>query len=138
MIEKLILQHSYQMNKYCAHAGCREIIVAGKYCSEHNRRPIKRSYLSKNQKFYRSIGWQDLIAYVRQRDENTCQSCGRLVFGRNAQVDHIEPIWLSPEKRLDPNNCRMLCAKCHPQLEYQPQNSKERLIQLSFNPGEYF
>jgi hypothetical protein len=46
--------------------------------------------------------------------EPYCRHCrARGVQRRAAMVDHIEPLRLSPERRLDPSNLQSLCLSCH-------------------------
>jgi 5-methylcytosine-specific restriction protein A len=46
--------------------------------------------------------------------EPNCRDCARRGIDRLAQmVDHIEPIRVAPERRLDPTNCQPLCWSCH-------------------------
>ncbi|MFR3686560.1 MAG: HNH endonuclease [Enterococcus sp.] len=127
------------MAKYCAHGGCRRLIDKGAYCVDHQRRKSKQKrYYSKNKRFYKSQSWIDLAAAVRERDRFRCTICGKPCFGKNAQVDHILPIWLKPELRLDEQNCRLVCSKCHPKVEYQPKDNIEKIKRLSFDPDKYF
>ncbi|OSH21433.1 hypothetical protein NM154_1631 [Enterococcus faecalis] len=60
------------------------------------------------------------------------------MFGRDSQVDHIKPIWLNPNLRLDMNNLRLVCATCHPKVEYRPQTQKEIEMKKNYNPADYF
>jgi 5-methylcytosine-specific restriction endonuclease McrA len=50
---------------------------------------------------------------VFRRDDYTCQICG--ARGVRLQADHIEPISLRPDLRLDLDNGRTLCVPCHKQ-----------------------
>lgn len=127
------------MAKYCRQEGCRTLVRQGQYCDEHKRKKIytKRFY-SKNRSFYKSQAWKSLADYVRFRDGYKCTICGKPVFGRDSQVDHIEPIWLRPEKRLDEDNCRLVCSSCHPKVEYKPKNVKEKNLRKEFEPSDYF
>lgn len=125
--------------KYCAQNGCHTLIQSGQYCEAHQRRkrPEKRFY-SKNSKFYRSEAWQALAAYIRQRDGYRCCICGKVVFGRQSHVDHILPIWLRPDLRLDEENLRHVCSNCHPIVEYQPKSENEWNQKKNFDPDEFF
>lgn len=107
--------------KYCRHNGCSNLINDGQYCNEHERRkPKPKRYYSKNASFYKTKAWVNLSAHVRVRDKLKCTNCGKFVVGRDAQVDHILPIWLRPDLKLDMDNCRLVCAECHPIVEYKP------------------
>ena len=41
-----------------------------------------------------------------------CALCGGML-DESAHVDHIVPIRLAPERRLDTSNLRVLCSTCH-------------------------
>lgn len=127
------------MAKYCSEDGCRTIIDQGRYCENHQKRkPKGKVYYSKNKSFYNSKPWIELAEYVRFRDGYRCTVCGKPVFGRDSQVDHKIPIWLNPELRLDEDNTRLVCSRCHPRVEYQPKDAAERLQRLHFDPSKYF
>ncbi|MGK9345334.1 HNH endonuclease [Melissococcus plutonius] len=127
------------MPKYCLQPGCRNLIATGKYCVEHKRKSkLTNRYYSKNKSFYKSNEWKALADYVRYRDQYKCTICGKPVFGRDAQVDHIKPIWLNPNLRLDESNLRLVCAKCHPKVEYQVKNKNEIKMKKSFDPSNSF
>lgn len=114
------------MAKYCLQEGCRSLIKKGSYCEDHKRKVVvNKRYYSKNKSFYKSIEWKEISDYVRFRDNYKCTICGKPVFGRDSQVDHKKPIWLRPDLRLDEKNLRLVCAKCHPVVEYRPKNRNE-------------
>lgn len=56
-------------------------------------------------------------AFVRRRDNNTCQSCGMTEaehqerWGQSLHLDHIRP--LSKGYALTRDNCQLLCRKCN-------------------------
>lgn len=127
------------MAKYCRQEGCRNLIDKGQYCNGHKRKkPSTDRYYSKNKKFYKTDDWKSLADYIRFRDGYKCSICFKPVFGRDSQVDHIQPIWLVPERRLDESNCRLVCASCHPKVEYKPKNAYEMSLRKSFEPADYF
>jgi len=103
--------------KYCDFNGCGNKINKGRYCEEHTRSsPVKKSnniYHNTNKQFYNSQAWKNIRSVVYQRERGCCQSCGRFVFGKQAQVHHIVPIKKNPTLRLEPNNLRLLCPVCH-------------------------
>lgn len=50
---------------------------------------------------------------VYERDNYTCIQCGVKGSGKNLNADHIKPFAYFPELRLDVNNGRTLCVRCH-------------------------
>lgn len=75
---------------------------------------------------------------VLERDEFICTDC-KLKGGWNRgmkkrimlQVDHIKPFALYPELRLEINNGRTLCTKCHKKTDTYGVNSRYVLRQLA-------
>lgn len=56
--------------------------------------------------------WAKVAAYVRERDCYLCQECKRQgVLTPANTVDHIVPIYAAPERRLDADNCEVLCVR---------------------------
>lgn len=50
---------------------------------------------------------------IYERERGCCQRCGKFVFGRAAHVHHVVPVKKNSNLKLDPNNLRLLCSKCH-------------------------
>lgn len=51
--------------------------------------------------------------YVRSRDKNTCQHCGKHVSGSNAHVSHVIPRSRGNYLKWDDKNIKLLCFHCH-------------------------
>lgn len=60
---------------------------------------------------------------VFERDDYTCQMCGKR--GVTVNADHIKPFALFPELRLDLGNGRTLCEPCHRKTPTYGVNQKE-------------
>ncbi|MBC1983022.1 HNH endonuclease [Listeria booriae] len=114
--------------KYCSYPACNAKVVSGLYCEEHKRRPKRKPVYSKNKSFYRTQAWIDLRTSIYIRDGGRCRECGKFVYGRDAQVHHIKPIWKNPELKLDVENVILVCAACHPKLEEKPPRSKNNFF----------
>lgn len=107
--------------KYCEFDGCRNQIESGKYCKDHSfsskqkrkKKQQKSVYHHENKAFYRTASWMAVAAFVYEREGGCCQRCGKFVFGRQAHRHHVIPIKINPNLKLDPNNIRLLCPKCH-------------------------
>ena len=50
---------------------------------------------------------------VKQRDNYTCQHCGKKVSGSNCHVSHVIPRSRGNYLRWDINNLKVLCFHCH-------------------------
>ena len=62
-------------------------------------------------------------AYIRQRDKNTCQKCGKKVYGRNSHVSHVLPKDKYRSLEWDEENVKILCFYCHQQWHLNPLES---------------
>ena len=62
--------------------------------------------------FYHSVQWQRMRDYVYSRDMGMCQVCGNAVTDRKI-VDHIHPLKVAPNEKLDKNNLWVLDYRCH-------------------------
>jgi 5-methylcytosine-specific restriction endonuclease McrA len=66
----------------------------------HRPSPARRGY---------DGAWRKLRLVILDRDP-VCTLCHAAL---SSVVDHIEPIALAPQRRLDPSNLRGLCKSCH-------------------------
>lgn len=58
--------------------------------------------------------WERVAAYVRERDCYLCQECKRKGHLRpGKEVDHILPLHVRPDLRLEETNCQTICRPCH-------------------------
>jgi group II intron reverse transcriptase/maturase len=64
-------------------------------------------------------GWDDVRVKVRERDDYTCQVCGRDVRDSTAPVHHIRPrdSYNNPREADTPENLKTLCVPCHRRIE---------------------
>ena len=108
----------------CNKMGCSEL-TRNSYCDKHRHSAVEQNkerhkYYDKyrrnkkHDRFYHSSAWIKLRDYVRIRDNGVCQQClneKRITIGK--PVDHIVPIAVDWDKRLDEDNVWLLCQACH-------------------------
>lgn len=91
------------------------------YC-DRCRLPVKKSRVSiDRKKFYRSGEWKRVSQLVRERDEFTCQLCGK--FGKI--VDHIRSLAERWDLRLTESNLQTLCESCHGKKTRKEMNERK-------------
>jgi len=99
----------------CNHIGCTRT-VRGRYCDEHKQETRKLSEDRRGTAAQRGYDadWKKLRDwYVRQHP--LCEDCLEegIVNGKSIEVDHVIPIDVKPELRLDANNLRSRCRRHH-------------------------
>lgn len=57
--------------------------------------------------------WELCKTYIRRRDKNTCQWCGKKVEKTNAHTSHVIPKSHGNVLRYDDLNLKLLCFHCH-------------------------
>jgi 5-methylcytosine-specific restriction endonuclease McrA len=74
--------------------------------------------------------WSEIRAakLVRNPFCERCEREGRLAWER-LNVDHIIPVRIAPEKRLDIENTQTLCRKCHARKTHEDQAAYPALTQ---------
>lgn len=91
------------------------------YCEQHkttkadnNQYYDKYQRNKKHDRFYHSASWIKCRDYIKIRDNGLCQHCKnekRIAVG--VLVDHIIPLSMDWNKRLDEDNLQLLCTSCH-------------------------
>ncbi len=54
--------------------------------------------------------------YIRKRDKDTCQKCGKKVYGSNSHCSHVIPKSQGNALRFDEYNIKLLCSGDHLQF----------------------
>ena len=57
--------------------------------------------------------WNLCRRYIRLRDGNTCQKCGKRVSGSNSHTSHVIPKSNGNILKYDDINLKVLCSFCH-------------------------
>lgn len=110
----------------CGHIGCHhKIAMNQRYCDEHKGEHentigtrINNHYYNQFKRdpvanaFYHDKRWLEMRDYVYARDMGVCQCCGEVVTDRKI-VDHIHPLKIASDERLNGNNLWTLCYDCH-------------------------
>lgn len=104
----------------CNKPGCPNLTHAG-YCEQHkttkaenNRYYDKYQRNKKHDRFYHSAAWKKVRNLIKIRENGLCQQClseKRITVG--TIVDHIIPMSVDWDKRLEENNLQLLCIECH-------------------------
>ena len=100
---------------------CKAVIGAGKqYCDKcqvvvDKQRAMKnRNYNKTREKkslvIYNSREWKILRQVVMAKAGYICEECGKAIA---EDVHHVIPITADWERRLDYNNLKALCVRCH-------------------------
>jgi 5-methylcytosine-specific restriction enzyme A len=104
-----------QLKKRCGYPGCPRT-TRQRYCDEHL--PAARRFYDARRGTTKERGydsdWERVAEQRRHLDCGLCQHCIRdgLVTASNL-VDHIVPIHVRPDWRLEIDNTQVLCTDCH-------------------------
>lgn len=90
------------------------------------------------QRPYKGHGWKRIRKEILDRDNHTCQRCGKTKkeLGKEPDVHHIVPFRLFKDgsEANDPENLISLCNKCHGVVEFNEVESKQ-ILQRRFDKG---
>lgn len=109
----------------CRYPGCPQT-TRGRYCEAHRGTDHRYSDARRGTPAERGYDrlWRDVAAARRLSDFGICQQCLR--DGHHSYsdlVDHIVPIHVRPEWRLEIDNTQVLCSRCH-QRKTQADNRR--------------
>jgi 5-methylcytosine-specific restriction protein A len=109
------------MKTPCRHPGCPNLARA-RFCEDHakdNKRPAEHRRGTAAERGY-DHHWIRIAEQRRELDSYLCQPCleqGRLEEART--VDHIIPVQIRPDWRLEIGNTQVICDACHKQKTHQ-------------------
>lgn len=99
----------------CNHPGCGRT-TTGRFCDEHVRgaRHLSDDRRGTAPERGYDADWRRIAAERRRLDSFLCQPClaqGRLTPSKT--VDHIIPVHVRPDRRLEVANLQVICPRCH-------------------------
>jgi 5-methylcytosine-specific restriction enzyme A len=103
------------LKKRCGYRGCPNT-TRERYCDEHA--PLARQFYDRRRGTTKERGydsdWERIAELRRNLDCCLCQMCLMNELVRASKlVDHIIPIHVRPEWRLEIGNTQVLCYDCH-------------------------
>lgn len=110
--------------RICSYPSCRTR-TRERYCEAHARLVIgqtRRHVLSSAQRGYGARHRADREWY--RRLHYTCERCGEPVFGKNADLHHVESIADRPDLQHDPGNWQILCRQCHARADAERRRGR--------------
>jgi 5-methylcytosine-specific restriction protein A len=104
-----------RLKTLCRYPGCRRP-TRERYCEAHVgyvNYDANRHRDTSGQRGY-DAAWAKLAALRRRLDFGHCQDCQKQNYLTPAKiVDHIVPIYVRPDWRLELGNTQVLCGTCH-------------------------
>jgi 5-methylcytosine-specific restriction protein A len=103
------------LKKRCGFRGCPNL-TRGRYCDEHL--PLARRFYDQRRGSTKDRGydgdWKRVAEHRRELDGCLCQMClDEGIVRASNLVDHIIPIHVRPDWRLEIGNTQVLCFDCH-------------------------
>lgn len=102
----------------CRHPGCPELVRGQRYCDQHRGEAFRQQDQRRGTPAERGYDhhWQRIADARRRRDDYFCQPCRRARrFTPSSTVDHIVPVHVRPDWRLELRNTQVICTACHQQ-----------------------
>lgn len=101
------------MAKECIQHGCTKLVKKGSRCDEHSYQKMYKANRTdvNEQRFYTSTEWKKVRDMSMHRHMYLCVRCKQPAV----YVDHIVPLKVHWDRRLDPTNLQPLCPSCHKQ-----------------------
>jgi 5-methylcytosine-specific restriction endonuclease McrA len=104
-----------RLKRICSYPGCHRAVRA-RYCDDHaseSQRPRDVRRATNTQRGYDAAWRKKRAEYIKAHP--LCEDCLEIgkVNGRNIEVDHIIPIEVRPDLRLEDSNLRSRCRRHH-------------------------
>lgn len=110
-------------SKYHTAAFCRKYVKSNSSEKSNSSKSVIKKNLNtkkpkpKKPKLSRSKIKKDLDKlvkdYVKERDNYTCQWCGKVVSGKSCHGSHVYSVGSCSVLQFEPLNIKVLCAYCH-------------------------
>jgi len=89
------------------------------------------SLIKDRQKFYQSKEWSQLRSYILSQNPLCVKCKEENIIMPATEIDHIIPLKIAPQLRLDVNNLSSLCKPHHSQKTYLETLDKTRNLKLT-------
>ena len=123
----------YQNKTPCNYPRCSELIGPGKsYCPAHKKETARQKNKQRKRdpniaRFYSSGAWQK-TRKIYITNNPLCRRClNKDIVRKSDVVDHIIPIKIDWNKRLDQDNLQSLCNSCHASKSEEDRQKYEKL-----------
>jgi 5-methylcytosine-specific restriction protein A len=106
----------FKLKTRCRFPGCPELVKGHPFCDQHRKHAYRRQDERRGTPAQRGYDhdWKRVAEQRRELDAHLCQQCRQQDRFTPAKiVDHIIPLHVRPEWRLELGNTQVICITCH-------------------------